>query len=114
MCPVCPVWLCLCAEAQATTTKSSLELSCSAAIDSGIVSSVHFASYGLADGTCGAYSAMQCHSEATRAVVEAACVGKAACSFDLSLLQQTFGHAQPCDIDLRELSLTIQLGCVHS
>ena len=53
---------------------------------SGTIKTIEFAGYGDISGSCDAgFSATGCHAAATKAIVEAACVGKTSCSLDASV-----------------------------
>lgn len=64
-------------------------LSCPAG---GVFQAVDFASFGTPSGNCGAFAKGACDAANTTAVVSAACLGKNACSIDVST--QLFGD--PC------------------
>ena len=59
---------------------------------SGVFTKVDFASFGTPTGACGAFAKGACDAANTSAVVAAACLGKAACSIDVST--SVFGD--PC------------------
>jgi hypothetical protein len=59
----------------------------------GVINNILFASYGTPSGTCGSWAVnASCNAKNSRAVVEAACLGKASCSIDANT--PTFGD--PC------------------
>jgi hypothetical protein len=63
-----------------------------------LIAQVPFASYGTPGGTCGvidnAFTQSSCHASVSKAVVEAACVGKPSCTIDVN--NGTFGPGDPC------------------
>ena len=115
-----PAMTVLCAEGggDAADTSSAVTIDCTTVLGPGaLVSSIGFASYGLPVGSCGAYAFQQCHADNSRAVVEAACVGKSSCSFPVGDLWATFGQAGACQVangfvDAASLRLAVQATCV--
>ncbi|KAH7685343.1 Beta-galactosidase protein [Dioscorea alata] len=57
------------------------------------ISAIDFASYGTPNGDCASYSIGSCHSNASKSVVQEACLGKNTCSISVSAMQ--FG-GDPC------------------
>lgn len=71
-----------------------------------VVRSVVFASYGLPQGTCGAFTkSATCHADTSVSVVESACLGKASCLVVAS--NEVFGD--PCIGEGK--SLDVQVAC---
>ena len=99
---------------------TTLTLDCTRVLGpAAVVSSVHFASYGLPSGVCGAYAFHRCHASDSRAVVEAACVGRPSCAFDVTAagVAAAFGPPTPCAVDdgffdAASLTLALQVTCV--
>lgn len=65
----------------ASEGRTVLQLTCP---ESSVISSIKFASYGNPSGSCGAYSAGNCHYSNTNFVIEKACLSKNGCTVPLS------------------------------
>lgn len=97
----------ICAESK--SSNQSLTLACQSTTD--IISDIHFASFGLAYGSCGFYSYHQCHSLFSAKYLQQTCVGKNACQ--ISATQQVI-DALDCSkelVDRNELRWVVQATC---
>lgn len=83
---------------------SILELSCS---EAQTISDIQFASFGDPSGKCGSFTKGNCDARLSVSRVEKACVGKNACSIDVS--PQTFGSADSCGNITKRLA--VQVSC---
>lgn len=59
------------------------------------IATVDFASWGNAQGTCGAYTPGSCNDPTSVATVQAACVGKASCTLGPALFNGTCASVKP-------------------
>ena len=83
--------------------RSTAHISC----DTGTISAVAFASFGLPTGTCTAgahHISPSCHTNGSKAVVEKVCLGKASC--DVHVSTGAF-HGDPCPNEAKHLSVAV-------
>ena len=79
-----------------------VRLSC--ARGGGVINAVQFASFGLPDGACGAFTrSAQCHAANSSAVVEALCLGQRECTIPASA--QRFGGS--CNATAQRLAVQV-------
>ena len=79
--------------------RDNMHLQC----ESGIITSVDFASFGTPEGECGGYQIGWCHSSVSRRILESACLGVDSCSLAADRL--LFGD--PCVTTAKVLSVQV-------
>jgi len=78
------------------------KLSCT----SGVITAIDFASFGTAQGNCGAFSVSACDAAGSLGIVADACVGRATCTVYASA--SVFGD--PCYLTVKHLSVQAECG----
>ena len=86
---------------------NSVELKCEPG--TGVITRIEFAAFGAVGGSCAGGFKAACHSNATRAIVEAHCVGKTECSIDASVAVAG-GGVDPCPGQAKVLAV-VAAGC---
>ncbi len=85
--------------------EASASLTCPAG---STITSIDFASFGTSTGECGSFAASECNAAESKAVVEAACLGRSSCSVEAT--NATFG-GDPCSFTVKYLN--VQAACTE-